>query len=309
MVVLGGSSWSFDVASDRLWELCGIRISDETIRQVTEAAGEQSQAWLRGSESAVEPLRKAEGNVEFYTDGTSVNTRRGWREMRLSVWAKRPSGEPAEPSQWASRSLPKPTARWICGGIRTSEELGAQWAEMACRAGLPEGLGVSVLADGAKWIWKQAAEHLPRSESVVDVFHVSEHLHACGRVLYGDQTPEARQWSEQRLETVLSSGPMTLLRELEQVRTEVNDETKREALDSLMAYLKPNIDGLWYRDRLRRGLPIGSGMVEGACKTVVGRRLKCNGARWAVSNADRMTALCCLLYSDRWDAYWSEKAA
>jgi len=66
---------------------------------------------------------------------------------------------------------------------------------------------------------------------------------------------------------------------------------------------------LAYRDRLRRGLPIGSGMVEGACKTVAGRRLKCNGARWLAGNADRMTALCCLLYSGQWETYWSEKAA
>ena len=306
---MGGSSWSFDIASDRLWELCGIRISDETIRQVTQAVGERAQGWLQASESAVEPLRKAEGNVEFYTDGTSVNTRQGWREMRLSVWAKRPAGEPAEPSEWVSRSLPKPTARWICGGIRTSEELGTQWAEMARRAGLSEGLGVSVLADGAKWIWKQTAEHLPRSECVVDVFHVSEHLHACGRVLYGDQTPEARQWAEQRLETVLASGPVALLHELAQAQSKTIDETKRKTLENLVSYLKPNIDGLWYRDRLQRGLPIGSGMVEGACKTVVGRRVKCNGARWLAENADRMTALCCLLYSGQWEAYWSEKAA
>ena len=102
---------------------------------------------------------------------------------------------------------------------------------------------------------------------------------------------------------------MVLLRELEQTRTETPDEAKRKALESLMAYLKPNIDGLWYRDRLRRGVPIGSGMVEGACKTVVGRRLKCNGARWQAPNADRMAARRCLLYSDHWDASWSEQAA
>jgi len=309
MAVLAGSSWSFDVASDRLWELCGVRISDETIRQVTEEAGDDAQQWLRESSSPAETLRKALGNGEFYTDGTSVNTRQGWREMRLSVWAKRPAGEPAEPSQWDSRSLPKPTARWICAGMASSEELGPQWARMADRTGLSDGLGVSVLADGAKWIWKQVAEHLPRSECVVDVFHVSEHLHACGRSLYGDQTVEARQWADDRLNTLLASGPMALLRELEEARTETADEAKHKALDGLLAYLKPNIDGLWYRDRLRRGLPIGSGMVEGACKTVVDRRLKCNGARWEVPNADRMAALCCLLYSKQWEAYWDEQAA
>lgn len=309
MAVLAGSSWSFDVASDRLWELCGIRISDETIRQMTEGAGDDAQQWLRESSSPAETLRKARGNGEFYTDGTSVNTRQGWREMRLSVWAKRPAGEPAEPSEWDSRSLPKPTARWLCAGIARSEELGPQWARMAERADLSEGFGVSVLADGAKWIWKQVAEHLPRSECVVDVFHVSEHLHACGRSLYGDQTAEARQWADDRLQRLLASGPMVLLRELEEARSRTLHEAGQKALDSLLAYLKPNIDGLWYRDRLRRGLPIGSGMVEGACKTVVGRRLKCSGARWEASNADRMAALCCLLYSNHWADYWDQKAA
>jgi len=80
-----------------------------------------------------------------------------------------------------------------------------------------------------------------------------------------------RQWADDRLHTLLASGPMALLRELDKIRTAIPDEAKQEAVESLMTYLKPNIDGLWYRDRLRRGLPIGSGMVEGACKTVVGR--------------------------------------
>lgn len=309
MVVLAGSSWSFDVASVRLWELCRLRISDETIRRVTESAGDDAQRWLCESSVPADKMRKASGNVEFYTDGTCVNTRQGWREMRLSVWAKRPSGKPVEPSEWAKRTLPKPGARWICGGIVSSEELGPQWARMADRMNLSEGWRVSVLADGARWIWKQVSAHLPHSECVVDVFHVSEHLHACGRSVHGDQSADARGWAEAQLDTLLESGPMALLNELRQTLADTEDEAKRQALENLMNYLTPNIDGLWYRDRLKRGLPIGSGMVEGACKTVVGRRLKCNGARWQVANADRMAALCCLLYGDDWSAYWSEKAA
>jgi hypothetical protein len=47
-------------------------------------------------------------------------------------------------------------------------------------------------------------------------------------------------------------------------------------------------------------------MVEGACKTVVGRRLKQTGARWRVRRAERMASLCCMLYGDQWDAYWKK---
>jgi hypothetical protein len=309
MVTLAGSSWSFDVARDRLKELCGLRVSDETIRRVTEKLGKQAQTWLQSSPAAIEPLQKADGNVESYTDGTCVNTRQGWREMRLSVFAKRPAGPAAEPDEWAKRTLPTTTARWASAGISSSVDMGPQWAEIVRRLGLGEGLGVSVLADGARWIWKQVAEHLPRSECVVDIFHVSEHLHACGRVLHGEHTPQARAWADERLLMLLRSGPMELLRHLEQLQAAQASAEAVKAIEDLMGYLKPNIDGLWYRDRLRRGLPIGSGMVEGACKTVVGRRLKCNGARWTAENADRLASLCCLLYSDQWAAFWGTKVA
>jgi hypothetical protein len=55
---------------------------------------------------------------------------------------------------------------------------------------------------------------------------------------------------------------------------------------------------------LAEGRSIGSGMVEGACKTAIGLRLKQTGARWRIKRLERMAALCCLGYSDLFDAYW-----
>jgi len=49
--------------------------------------------------------------------------------------------------------------------------------------------------------------------------------------------------------------------------------------------------------------------VEGACKQVIGRRLKQTGARWRVERLNRMAELCCACYSDCWDGYWSSLAA
>ena len=56
------------------------------------------------------------------------------------------------------------------------------------------------------------------------------------------------------------------------------------------------------------GLPIGSGQVEGACKNLVGRRLKQTGARWRIRRLNRMASLCSLLYSDLWDQFWASSA-
>jgi hypothetical protein len=60
-----------------------------------------------------------------------------------------------------------------------------------------------------------------------------------------------------------------------------------------------------YAQRLAAGRPIGSGLVEGACKHLVGRQLKQTGARWLAPNANRMATLASLLYSKNWKHDWN----
>jgi hypothetical protein len=310
MAALAGSSWSLDVGSARLGELCGLRISADVIRKVTNAAGQRAQRWQARHTDWGADLRVAAGAVEFYTDGTCVNTRGGWREMRLSVFAQRPRGAPATPAEWATRKLPPPAARVAFAGLRPAEECGLQWAARARQLGLdPQTTPITALADGAKWIWKQVAEHLPRGACVVDVYHVSEHLHACGRSLHGEHTPAARAWADERLRTLLEQGAVQLLAALPAEQRGQRNRLKRRALLELMNYLTPNLDGLWYRERLAQGRPIGSGLLEGACKTMVGRRLKQGGARWLTPRVENVAALCCLLYSAEWEAFWKTDAA
>jgi len=55
---------------------------------------------------------------------------------------------------------------------------------------------------------------------------------------------------------------------------------------------------------LASGRSIGSGQVEGACKNLVGRRLKQTGACWRRERVDRMAVLCAVLYGEQWNDYW-----
>src|SRR5260370_33798623 len=80
------------------------------------------------------------------------------------------------------------------------------------------------------------------------------------------------------------------------------------AVSELVGYLGPHGAHTPYRERLAEGRSIGSGMVEGACKTAIGRRLKQTGARWRVRRLERMAALCCLNYAALFDAYWRQAA-
>jgi hypothetical protein len=305
---LAAASWSFDRASALLQEFCGLRLSDDTIRSHSLEAARRMRDWQRRTPLLRDGFQRAAGAIEFSTDGTSVNTLEGWREMRLAIFAKREAGEPATPAEWDSRVLPAPSSRVLFGGLWTAEQYGPQWRAWAARLGIRETAEITVLADGAKWIWHQVEQNLPGAAGVLDIYHGSEHLYGTAKVLFGEGASERVAWVEARRQTLLCGGFGALREELRRQQADCTSRVKRGGIQDLLDYLEPHEDHTAYRERLAAGRSIGSGMIEGACKTVVGKRLKQTGARWRLRHAERMTALCGVLYGDHWDAYWDAEA-
>jgi hypothetical protein len=75
----------------------------------------------------------------------------------------------------------------------------------------------------------------------------------------------------------------------------------------MLGYFVGHIGRLDYAGRLAAGDAIGSGVVEGAAKTL-GLRLKGRGARWRHKNARAMAALICCRHTDQWDRFWGRAA-
>jgi hypothetical protein len=96
LLCLAGASWSFARAAAHRNEFCGLAVCDNTIRRVCHDHGGAAREWQRDDPAAAAPFRAAAGDVEFQTDGTAVNTTGGWREMRLSIFAKRQRGQPGQ---------------------------------------------------------------------------------------------------------------------------------------------------------------------------------------------------------------------
>ena len=239
----------------------------------------------------------------------TVNTTEGWRELRLSVFDKREEGAPATPAQWANRVLPPPTVRIAWASMAACEQQGIAWKNQSDRLGVTDE-PLSVLADGAKWIWDQAAQCWRNADWVLDVFHVSEHIHDCGKAVHdapGDT--QARVWSDAQVQSLIEDGPVRYLDDLKAYAAlhEGGDVARAKTVESLLNYLKPNTDSMWYKQRLADGRPIGSGLVEGANKTIVSNRLKLNSARWTLEHAEQISALRCLDYSRLWIDFWLER--
>ena len=167
------------------------------IRRVCNKEGEEARQWLKETTEPAERMAKAVGEVEFYSDGVQVNTVGGWRELRVSVFAKRDPAAPATPEQWGERVLEKPQVRVARAAIAASYRIGASWEKMLVQLGLENTPRLSVLGDGAKWIWDEAAKRFKIVQSVewvVDVYHVGEHIYACGQKMFRlGQTPALRK--------------------------------------------------------------------------------------------------------------------
>jgi len=86
LACLAAASWSFDISSQRLEEFCGVCIADNSIRSIAQGHGAKMAAWQNSDPEACCEFREADGEVEFATDGTSVNTTSGWREMKIGIF-------------------------------------------------------------------------------------------------------------------------------------------------------------------------------------------------------------------------------
>src|ERR1700733_9760732 len=314
MLSLAGMSWSFDTASDRLAELCLLKVSNDTIRKVSEEEGQAVQRWINQSSRPGEVFKQGSGDSEFYTDGVTVNTTEGWRDLRLNVMDKREAGLPVTPRQWADagRVLPEPSVRIAWASLAACDTQGRVGRTMARKLGVVDDEHLSVLADGQRWIWDQAALCWKQAQWVLDVFHVSEHIHDCGKILFAesDAQPAHHQlWSETQVLRLIEHGPVQYVKNLKDLLARQTKPEQIKAIQSLLGYLESNLDSMWYRQRLARGRPIGTGLIEGGCKTIVSHRLKLNNARWTDRHAEQMAALRCLDYSGLWSDFWAERAA
>ena len=195
----------------------------------------------------------------------------------------------------------------LFAGVETAEHFGPRIRRWAARLGSRDASEITVLADGADWIRNQARRQLPGAKQLLDIFHACEHLSDCAKALYGEGTPEAKAWVGAGRQALLAAGAAGVQSHLAAARPQARSAAKRAALAEAAGYFERRAELLGYAERLAAGQSIGSGLVEGACKQVIGRRMKQTGARWRVRRANRMATLCCAFHGDTWAPYWQHR--
>lgn len=185
--------------------------------------------------------------------------------------------------------------------LAAAPAFGILMAAEARRRGAGHIRQLTILGDGAPWIWNLAAAHFPEATQIVDLFHAREHVHElanlAGRLLAGHHD----EWLAERLADLDAGDIPALIAAGRDLRFRGSLARGR---DKALHYFEANAHRMhyaWYRSL---GLFIGSGVVEAGCRSVIGQRLKLSGMRWTESGATGILTLRCLEASNRWEETW-----
>ena len=159
------------------------------------------------------------------------------------------------------------------------------------------------IADGARDIWRYFRKEYPNAIHVVDFYHVCEHLSKLSEMLFSDSS-QAKAWFK-KYRNILKEDPKGSSKVLRAARYRRSIAKKNPDIDTEIKYLQYNRSKMNYYELRQKKLPIGSGVVEAACKNLIGARMKKSGMRWSRDGGQTVLTLRSLVLSNRWDKFWS----
>jgi hypothetical protein len=303
MACLAGVQQSFARAEQLLDELAGWQLDDETIRRLCHATAQRAHA-EREQRATAEVFAQAKGDWEAHIDAGKVNTFAGWRDIKVAIFARRERGEPATAAEWDERDLPTPTARSVIAAVEEAALFGERCATEAHRLELTNFSALSVLGDGAEWIWNLKERHFPEAAGLLDVFHGREHVATGAKQVYGEGTEETKRQTARGQQRLMEDGYWGVTEWVGETAGQIPAGSDGAALGSMLNYFAGHQERLNYALRLRRGQSIGSGLVEGSIKQLINLRMKQTGARWKVEHVGPFVELRALAASPEWSAFW-----
>jgi len=316
-----GSETSFERGRQQLELLAGIEVTAKAIERHAEAIGEDiaQQEKLRASAALQlelpEILSPAVPILYVEIDGTQapmapseVDGRAGrsegnparTREVKIgAVFTQTTTDEEGRPMRDEDSTT-------YIAAIETAEEFGPRLYSEAWERGWSRAQKKVIIADGADWIWNIADQYFPGAIQIMDIYHARQHLWDLARALHPNDETKQKRWVT-RQQAKLDGGQIeklvAALRSIDAATPELANKIRIEA-----DYFERNAARMCYPEFRRQHLFIGSGVIEAACKTVIGSRLKQSGMFWTVRGANAIIALRCHRLSRKFEDYWDSRS-
>ena len=317
MVGVTAAELSFGKSSTLLRELAGLAVGAKQVERHAEALGCEVADDER---EVIEPEPTGAGTLYLGLDGTGIPVRKGesrgrkgkqpdgtsrTREVKLcTVWSAETCDKEGRPVRDAGSVSHNAAIESIA--TRDTDKVPAPFVRRVLREigrrGFADVERRVVLGDGAPWIWNFADEHLPDAIQIVDIWHAKQHIFDVAKALYGPGSDLAAQWGKIRRDQ-LDQGRLDLI-----IEELAGHAGRCPEAESNMAYFGNNRARMDYPRFRDRKLCVSTGVVEGACKSVIGGRLKHGGMHWTVKGANAVIALRSSVHSNRFDDFWERRA-
>ena len=195
------------------------------------------------------------------------------------------------------RPRPKARAKWLAGSVEhdPASMIAAAFSEADARDPHHQRTWV-VLVDGAEHqldlIRAGAQRRGVTIHVVIDLIHVLEYIWKAAWSLHAAGDPAAEDWVAVKALAVLAGDSARAAAEITaQADAAGLTGTQRAGADACVRYLTSKHDYLRYDQALAAGWPIATGVIEGACRHLIGDRLDITGARWGLQGAEAVLTL------------------
>lgn len=306
-VVDFGAEDSYELASQRLKVHHNLSLSATTVRKITLYHARRIQSMQEPSGTVGEVAAKGQDVITAQADGTMLPiveikeaSKGDLRKHRTCQWKEfRLCGAQAHGSTQTHYGVSQ-------GDVN---QAGYVWADTVANTGWGLNSKIHVVCDGATWLTHQAQENFGGQASVlIDFYHLSEYLAAAAAEIKASPK-QAKRWlhtQQKRLKAGHAHKTITAL------SSHLAETSQPGDTDSATAqahrYMNNRTDQLDYKTAIEQGLPIGSGLIEGAHRHILHKRLKLSGAWWKIENASAIAHLRVARANNTEQQYWDNIA-
>lgn len=271
------------------------------IKNITDAVGSIAQAKEENWNYDLPEMPKPVKSISIGLDGTCLNMQEdGWREAMCGTIAFFDKNGDRMHTIYTAASPEYGKETFLNKFSREIDRIVSQYPKVPLVG----------LADGASSNWvflKPIADVL-----TIDFWHVSEYLAKAASAMYPrkSQNDERWDWLEatcHRVKHKVGGATRTLNELKEYSDTQKMSEKNKKALGATITYLTNNKDKMAYHKNVAANMPIGSGVTEAACKTLVKQRMCKGSAKWKDKGATVVLTLRCLHTTNkRWEQFWQK---
>jgi hypothetical protein len=293
----------------------GITMRPEALRDATRKAAEEAAAdAVKGDPMAAKPARRHDKRMAIVTAVWEQEPHK--RTAKDVVDKLRPDAAIAARKKPGKRKKakrprpPRPVDKRVWASAEKSEAEGvAEMFDEADRRDPERRRTAVVLVDGDESqetaIYDEGRRHNRGLIIVLDIIHALHYLWLAGFALNGKDPQTTEAWVVRFLTKLLTGPVENVIADIQRsVAQRGLTRKQRKPVDKCLKYFDRHKSMMAYPVLLAQGLPIATGVIEGACRHLVQDRLGITGARWGLQGAEAVLKLRALRSSGDWDDYW-----